>query len=220
MPSTTSSAAFVTYSCARWIGLRVWNPTTRFQPRSANAARVCSGSSASSGNDGSRPLEHRDVAGEVLAGLAVQARDAGVRLLGRAEAQLGLVPGVVGEHLGDVEHGQQRAVLGGQRDALAARRLGDRERDGQRPDRAVGELHALDDALVVGAAHEAAQRRERAAREHVEVGELAPAERDPLERLDAVGALAGAGDERAAVRGDQSGGHAATAALTRPRCSR
>ncbi len=53
MPSTTSSAAFVTYSCARWIGLRVWNPTTRFQPRSANAARVCSGSSASSGKAGS-----------------------------------------------------------------------------------------------------------------------------------------------------------------------
>ena len=33
-------------------------------------------------------------------------------------------------------------------------------------------------------------------------------------------AIAGAGDERPAVRGDQSGGHAATAARTRPRCSR
>ena len=52
MPSTVSSAHFVTYSCARWIGLRVWKPTTRFQPRSANAARVCSGSSARSGNAG------------------------------------------------------------------------------------------------------------------------------------------------------------------------
>ena len=125
-----------------------------------------------------------------------------------------------GEHLCDVEHGQQRAVLGRQRHLLAARCLGDRECHGQRPDGAVGELHALDDALVVGAAHEAAQRRERSAGEHVEVCQLAPAERDPLERLDALGALAGARDERSAVRGDQSGGHAATAALTRPRCSR
>ena len=41
-----------------------------------------------------------------------------------------------------------------------------------------------------------------------------------LERLDALGALARAGDERPAVRGDQPGGHAATAVLTRPRCSR
>src|SRR4051812_18614783 len=27
-PSQISSAAFVMYSCARWIGLRVWKPTT------------------------------------------------------------------------------------------------------------------------------------------------------------------------------------------------
>jgi hypothetical protein len=32
-PSTVSSATFVRYSCARWIGLRVWKPTTR-QPLS------------------------------------------------------------------------------------------------------------------------------------------------------------------------------------------
>ena len=42
-PSTISSAHFWMYSCARWIGLRVWNPTTVFQPRSANAARVSAG---------------------------------------------------------------------------------------------------------------------------------------------------------------------------------
>ena len=42
-PSTISSAHFWMYSCARWIGLRVWNPTTVFQPRSANAARVWAG---------------------------------------------------------------------------------------------------------------------------------------------------------------------------------
>ena len=33
-PSTDSSAALVMYSCARWIGLRVWKPTIVFQPRS------------------------------------------------------------------------------------------------------------------------------------------------------------------------------------------
>ncbi len=42
-PSTHSSAAFVMYSWARWIGLRVWKPTTVFQPRSANAAREAAG---------------------------------------------------------------------------------------------------------------------------------------------------------------------------------
>jgi hypothetical protein len=165
-------------------------------------------------------LEHGDLAGQVLAGLAVQARHAGMGLLGGAEAELGLVPGVVGVDLGDVEHREQRAVLRRQRDAVALRGVGHRERHGQRPDGAVGELHLLDDARVVGLAHEAAQGRERAARHHVQVGDLALAQRDRLERLDAGGALADARDELAAVRRDQAGRHAATAAFTRPRCSR
>ena len=220
MPSTTSSAAFVTYSWARWIGIARLEPDDALPAALGERRARLLGVERELGERGRGPLEHGDLACEVLAGLAVQSCDAGVRLLGRAEAQLGLVLRVVGEHLCDIEHRQQRAVLGRQRDLLAARRLGDRERHGQRPDRPVGELHALDDALVVGPAHEAAQRRERSAGEHVEVCQLAPAERDPLERLDALGALAGAGDERPAVRGDQSGGHAATAALTRPRCSR
>ena len=38
-PSQVSSAAFVRYSWARWIGLRVWKATIRFQPRSAKALR-------------------------------------------------------------------------------------------------------------------------------------------------------------------------------------
>ncbi len=33
------------YSCARWIGLRVWNPTTLCQPRASNSAREARGSS-------------------------------------------------------------------------------------------------------------------------------------------------------------------------------
>ena len=220
MPSTTSSAALVTYSCARWIGLRVWKPTTRFQPRSAKAARVCCGIERELGEGRLQALEDGHLAGQVLPGLAVQARDAGVCLLRRAEAQLGLVPGVVGEHLAHVERGEQRAVLRGQRDALAAGRLGDGERHGERPDGAVRELHALDDALVVGAPHEAAQGGEGAARQHVEIGDLALAQRDALQLLDALRALAGARDERASVRRNQPSRHAATADFTRPRCSR
>ena len=142
-----------------------------------------------------------------------------MRLLGRAEAELGLVLGVVAVDLGDVERREQRAVLGRERHALALRGLRHGERDGQRPDGAVGELHLLDRALVVGLAHEPAQRGEGAARDHVEIGDLARAERDRLELVDALGALADALDERAAVRCDQPG-HAATAAFTRPRCSR
>src|SRR6266536_1983039 len=31
-PSQFSSATFIRYSCARWTGLRVWNPTTVLHP--------------------------------------------------------------------------------------------------------------------------------------------------------------------------------------------
>ena len=44
-PSTISSADLVMYSCARWIGLRVWNATTVFQPRSSNVFFVSAGES-------------------------------------------------------------------------------------------------------------------------------------------------------------------------------
>src|SRR5215218_9870515 len=42
-PSTISRAHFMRYSWARWTGLRVWNPTTVAQPRSAKAALVWAG---------------------------------------------------------------------------------------------------------------------------------------------------------------------------------
>jgi hypothetical protein len=44
-PSTVSRATLVMYSCARWIGLRVWKPTTVFQPSSSKRAREMAGSS-------------------------------------------------------------------------------------------------------------------------------------------------------------------------------
>ncbi len=84
-------------------------------------------------------------------------------------------------------------------------------------------MHLLDDAVVVGLAHEALERRERAGREHVEIGELARRERHDLERVEIVGCVAGAIDERAAVRRDQTigrdGRHAVTLAGTRPSSS-
>ena len=43
MPSVCSSAHFVRYSWARWIGLRVWKAATVFHPLASNMARVCSG---------------------------------------------------------------------------------------------------------------------------------------------------------------------------------
>src|SRR5205807_6883990 len=79
----------------------------------------------------------------------------------------------------------------------------------------------LDDAEVILAAHEALERRERAARDHVEVGDLAGRQRHDLVRLDAVGTLARPVDEPAAVRLDEllarrDRRHAATSSFTRP----
>ena len=118
------------YSCARWIGLRVWNPTTRFHPRSAKIRRVSAGSRASSGNSAVGPLEHGHATGEVERLLRVQPRDAGVRLVGRAEAVLGLVLAVVLVGLLDLEDGQSAAALVGERDAVSARRGVDGEAHG------------------------------------------------------------------------------------------
>ena len=199
-PSTVSSAHFVRYSCARWIGLRVWKPTTRFQPRSAKSARVSAGILVQLRELGLEPLEDGDRAGEVRVLLRVEPRDAGMLAVRRPEALLRLALLVVGVDLLDVEHGEPSAALVGERHPVALRRLGDGQADGQRPAQAVRELHRLDDALVVLAAHEAGERGERAGGEHVEVGELARRERDDLERVDVVGARARPLDEHAAVR--------------------
>ena len=58
----------------------------------------------------------------------------------------------------------------------------DGEADGKSPGEPVREVHVLDDALVVLAAHEALERRERARREHVQVGHLTRGQRRRLER--------------------------------------
>ena len=211
------------YSCARWIGLRVWNPTTRFQPRSAKIRRVSAGSRASSGNSGCGALEHGHAPREVQRLLRVQASDAGMRVVGRAEALLRLALLVVLEGLLDLEHGDGPAGLVREGDAVSRRRRVDGEADGKRPRKPAREVHLLDDALVVRLAHEALERRERARGDHVEVGELPRGERDDLERVEVGRRVAGAVDERPAVRRDQAirrcDRHAVTLAGTSPSSS-
>ena len=203
--------------------MRVWNPTTRFQPRSAKIRRVSAGSRASSGNSAGGALEHGHAPCEVQRLLRVQPRDAGMRVVGRAEAVLRLALLVVLERLLDLEHGDRRAGLVGERDTIARRRRVDCEADGKRPRKAVREVHLVDDALVVRLAHEALERRERARGDHVQVGELPRGERDDLERVEVGRRVARAVDESAAVRRDQAvgrdGGHAVTLAGTRPSSS-
>ena len=175
------------------------------------------------GEAGLEPLEDRHRAGEVRALLRVELRNAGVLAVRRSEALLRLALLVVGVDLLDVEDGQRPAVLVGERDAVALRRLGDGEADGKRPGQPAREPHGLDDAVVVLLAHEAGEGRERAGGEHVEVGQLAGGQRDDLERVDVAGALARPRYERAAVRRDElvrgDGAHARTSEPTRPSSS-
>ena len=83
-----------------------------------------------------------------------------------------------------------------------------RQRHRNGPGQPVGQPPLADHALVVGAAHEALERRERADGDHLEVGELAHVQLDArqLERARAqLGGAVGVGDavdELAAVRRD------------------
>ena len=151
------------------------------------------------------PLEHRDASREVERLLLVQPRDTGMRIVGRAECLLRLPLSVVLVRLADVEHGDELAALVGERDTVARRRRLDGQADGQRPRQAVREPHRVEHGLVVLVAHEALERRQRTAGDHVQVGELARGQRHDLERLDVVGPFTRPVDERAAVRRDQLG---------------
>ncbi len=205
------------------MGLRVWKPTTRRQPRSANVARVSAGSSCDLGIRRRYALEDRDAAAEIERLLVVEPRHARVLGVGRAEALLGLALGVVLEDLLHLERREQAALLVGEGDGVALWRLVHGQADGQRPGQAGRQAHAADDRLVVLAAHEALQRRQGARREHVEVGHLARGEGQQFQRVDAIGPLARAVDERPAVRADEvldgDGAHEATAACTSPSSS-
>src|SRR4029079_17974430 len=101
----------------------------------------------------------RDLAGEVARVLRVEARNSRMRVLRGAEALLGFALLVVVVELLDLEDGQRTALAVGERDAVSVGRGLDRETDRHRPGEPVREVHVLDDALVVLAAHEALERR-------------------------------------------------------------
>ena len=68
------------------------------------------------------PLEDGHAAGEVERLLRVEPGDAGMRVVGRAEAALGLALLVVLVGLVDLEHRERRPLVVGQRDLVAVRR--------------------------------------------------------------------------------------------------
>ena len=126
------------YSWARWTGLRVWKPTTVFQPCSSKAARVSLGSRRWSWNSVYFWRWKRVTSppsGDLF--LGVDGRDAGVLVLVGAvdEARLFLLVVVVG--LGDVHDGERDAVFADEGDLLAFVGLrvvaGGGEGDRQRP---------------------------------------------------------------------------------------
>ena len=119
-------------------------------------------------------LEQPDRPADQHLALGVHRCDAGVGVLLRAVSEARLFLLVVLEGLLHVHDRQEVARLICQRYLLAFVRLRvllrGRQRHGQRPRHAAGEVHVLQHGLVVGAAHEARQRAERANGDHLEVG--------------------------------------------------
>ena len=108
------------------------------------------------------------------AALLVDRGDPGVLLVGGAVDRLGLALDVALEDLLDLDPAQRLAFVARQGDdvadlALEVGRQGDRDR----PVLAVGGAHLGADALPVGGALEAGQRREAAVADHLEVGRVA-----------------------------------------------
>jgi hypothetical protein len=120
-----------------------------------------------------------------------------------------LVTAIGLEHLLDVEHGQQAALVALESEPVARRRTVGRQGDRDGPGQAAGEVHVLDRGLVVRLVHEPGQRRQRTGRDHVEVGGLLLGQPHAGE----AGGLLGEGrrlvagdravDQRPAVRVDQ-----------------
>ena len=139
----------------------------------------------------------------------------GMRVLGGAEDRLRLFLAIDLVDFGEFQDGDTNAGLRRQRDILAGRQrtrggLVDAERDRNRPRHAGREAQIVAAANVVGLAHEAGQRRERARGEHLEVGDFARAERHDRELfgMGAKGGQFGGGrlqvnEITAAVRGNR-----------------
>ena len=175
-PSQVSSAALVRYSWARWIGLRVWKATIFFQPRVLEVGFVL-GRRLVAAHEGLLVVGQRvdlDRAGDAAVALLVDRGDARVGLVGGAVDLLGLALDVALPDLLDRDPAQRLAFVAGELDdvadlALEVGRQGDRDR----PVVAVGGPHLAADALPVGGALEAGQRREAAVADHLEVGRVA-----------------------------------------------
>ena len=115
-----------------------------------------------------------DRAGDAAVALLVDRGDARVVLVGGAVDLLGLALDVALPDLLDRDPAQRLAFVAGELDdvadlALEVGRQGDRDR----PVLAVGGPHLGADALPVGGALEAGQRREAAVADHLEVGGVA-----------------------------------------------
>ena len=169
------------YSCARWIGLRVWKPTTVFQPRSANAARDASGRQDVVARTPAGAREGRPRApGPAMQRLpsAISAATPGCAVVGRAVDVARLALEVALEDLLDRQHAQQAPVGRLQRQLVALGGVdAGRERDRDAPGQSVGEAHLVHDPLPVVGALEAAQRAEAAHRQQLQVRRLAGAQR-------------------------------------------
>jgi hypothetical protein len=95
-----------------------------------------------------------------------------VGLLGGAVDLLGLRLAIGLEHLRHVQHREQIALVALQSDPIGGDSPLDSEGDRKRPRQSAGEVHVLDRSGVVRLGHEPGQRRQRARRDHVEVGGL------------------------------------------------
>ena len=183
-PSTVSSATPSSGTRAHGgSGLRVWNPTTRRQPALRElGSRFRPGHLPARGTP-AWPLEHRDPSREVE------------RLLPGSRATPGCASSVVRNaccasrsvvlvRLADVEHGDELAALVGERKhdrpTAPSRRPGRREAPTAGRSRVASCRGTPDSWSLV--AHEALERRQRTAGDHVQVGELARGQRHDLER--------------------------------------
>ncbi len=166
-----SSAHLVMYSCALWIGFRVWNPD---HPAPAAGLEERPDRGGIPGVlrefDGDGAIDQPDLAAEVDAARRAQVRDARVRGFGRA-VDLARFEILVGRpSVGELDHGDDAPI------GRLERRLGaegetrrglvrDGERDRQGPDGAVLEPPLAHDAQVVALGHEPLEGGERAVRD-------------------------------------------------------
>ena len=170
-----------------------------------------------------RLLDAGDRAAQIdRAGLVVQVVDRRMGDVVGAEDLLGLARLVGRPFVGDRHDREDHALVVAQRDVLAGfdafgEFLADVEGDRHRPERAVGEAHVLDHAVVVGLGQEPLQRVEAAVHQQLEVADLArgqiPGRQVPRLELQLLRAFGG--DVEFGDRGMQQQGHGCDSRLIR-----